>query len=296
MRVGIIGAGAVGMLFAHYLSTTFKVSLYVRRHEQALLLKNGLCILQQDEFVHINKSIEIKVFGECPLEENVQVVTVKQYSLEPIIEIFQNSKNVDTVIFLQNGMGHIEQLQKLEKEIWLGVVEHGVRKESDNTITLTGMGETKLAPFNHQNYSNPFIHEWERNRNDAFKVTIKDNWNEVLTTKLIVNAVINPLTALFQVKNGELLNNKNYKKTMRLLFEEVYSIVPVSNKQKLWEHIVQICLKTKENYSSMYRDVEKRQKTEIDAILGYILRRSQEQKQNAPLTQFLFECIKGKTE
>ena len=295
MRIGIIGAGAVGMLFAHYLSTNFDVTLYVRRQEQAELLKGGLYFQRKDN-VYINKSIQIKVLENIQLNESVQIVTVKQYSIAPVIKLLQHSVNVKTVIFLQNGMGHLDFLHKLEKEIWLGVVEHGVRKDSDNKIIHTGLGETKIAPFHHQQFFNPFIMKWRKNLTDKFTVEVKEDWEEVLTTKLIVNAVINPLTALLQVKNGELINNENYKKTMRLLFEEVYSIVPILEKETLWNHILQICMNTSENYSSMYRDVEKSQQTEVDAILGYIVKKSIEQKTKAPLANFLLTCIKGKTE
>ncbi|MDX5476192.1 MAG: 2-dehydropantoate 2-reductase [Bacillaceae bacterium] len=295
-KIGIIGAGAVGMLFAHYLSTNFNVTLYVRRQEQAELLKKGLYV-SIAENVFINKSIQIKIFGEVPLEEKVQIVTVKQYSLNPVIETLQRSNHVHTVIFIQNGMSHIEEVSKLEKQTWLGVVEHGIRKESDNSIIHTGIGKTKLSPLSLQSQSNdPFIEEWKESLRNTFEVEINENWKEILTIKLLVNAVINPLTALFQVKNGDLLENKHYEKSMRLLFEEVYSIIPVSNKEDVWKHIVQICINTSANYSSMYRDVEKLQQTEVDAILGYVIKKSQEQNKNAPLTQFLLESIKGKTE
>ena len=294
-KIGIIGAGAVGMLFAHYLSTNFKVTLYVRRQQQAELLKKGLNV-SIAENVFINKSIQIKIFGEVPLEEEVQIVTVKQYSLYPVIQTLQRSNHVHTVIFLQNGMSHIEEVRKIEKQTWLGIVEHGIRKEADNSIIHTGIGKTKIAPLSVQTKIDPFIEEWNRSLSNKFEVEINPNWNEILTEKLIVNAVINPLTALFQVKNGDLLKNKHYEKSMRLLFEEVYSIVPVSNKEIVWKHILQICKNTSENYSSMYRDVERRQQSEVDAILGYVLKKSQEQNKNAPLTQFLLESIKGKTE
>ena len=294
-KIGIIGGGAVGMLFAHYLSTNFNVTLYVRRKEQAELLKKGLYV-SNAENVFINKSIQIKVFGEVPIEEEVQIVTVKQYSLNPVIQTLQKSNHVHTVIFLQNGMGHIEEVRKIEKKTWLGIVEHGIRKESDNSIIHTGIGKTKIAPLSVHYNIDSFIEEWKGSLSNKFEVEINQNWEEILTTKLLVNAVINPLTALFQVKNGDLLENKNYEKAMKLLFEEVYSIVPVSDKETVWKHIVQICEKTYENYSSMYRDVEKRHQTEVDAILGYIFKKSEEQNKNAPLTKFLLESIKGKTE
>ena len=294
-KIGIIGAGAVGMLFAHYLSTNFKVTLYARRQEQAEQLKKGLYVSIADN-VFINKKIQIKIFGEVPIEEEVQIITVKQYSLNPVIQTLQKSNDVHTVIFLQNGMSHIEEVREIDKQTWLGVVEHGIRKESDNSIIHTGIGKTKIAPLSVQYNIDPFIEDWKRSLSNIFELEINESWKEILTTKLIVNAVINPLTALFQVKNGDLLTNKNYENTMRLFFDEVYSILPVSDKEILWKHIVQICKKTSENYSSMYRDLERRQQTEVDAILGYVLKKSQEQNKNAPLTQFLLESIKGKTE
>ena len=50
MKIGIIGAGSIGLLFASYLSSAFSVTLYTRTSEQAKEINDhGLHLLKGAE-------------------------------------------------------------------------------------------------------------------------------------------------------------------------------------------------------------------------------------------------------
>src|SRR5690606_69523 len=106
-----------------------------------------------------------------------------------------------------------------------------------------------------------------------------------LAYKLVANAVINPLTAIFQVTNGTLLTNDYLFKLMRNLFHETVRVLELEE-QKLWDYVVTICKQTAKNQSSMLRDIQAKRRTEIDAISGYIIERAKEQGINVPYTIF----------
>lgn len=288
MRVGIIGGGAVGLLFAQYLSEKHVVTVYTRTEEQAEMINlKGLNFIFEGE-VQSKKMTAIKL-AENVANEELLIVTVKQYQLEGIYDSIKNF--LKPILFLQNGYGHIELLKMLHSpSLFVGVVEHGALKHNPNTIEHTGLGKTKLAVFRGKLQD-------LRIKDDEIKFfpfETYDDYHSMLLEKLIVNAVINPLTAILGVPNGELVNNSSYVQVMEMYFEELATILQIQNKVGTLEHVKQICRMTSENRSSMLKDLENGRQTEIDAILGYILCQAKHIKQDLQLTFFLYTMIKGK--
>ncbi|MCT8139034.1 hypothetical protein H1D32_15800 [Anaerobacillus sp. CMMVII] len=109
--------------------------------------------------------------------------------------------------------------------------------------------------------------------------------------KLVVNGVVNPLTAIFKVTNGELLTNPYYFQLMRKIFEEISSVFSCNDLE--WQRIIEVCKKTSQNRSSMLSDIEAKRETEIEAITGYILDKAALQNKELPLNQFIYNSIKG---
>lgn len=103
---------------------------------------------------------------------------------------------------------------------------------------------------------------------------------EIQLKKLVVNAVINPLTTIFRCQNGELIDNPTMFAVVKLLLEETAEIVrglmpdtrdSLSDKNLL-DHVISVADKTRKNTSSMLQDVNAGRKTEIDYISGYFVR------------------------
>lgn len=110
--------------------------------------------------------------------------------------------------------------------------------------------------------------------------------------KLVVNVCINPLTALLQVKNGELITNPFFYQMMEQVFKEVVFLVK-EEKEMVWEMVRHVCERTSHNTSSMLADVRANRQTEIGAIVGYVLEEAKKQQRSVPTLQFLFDAIKG---
>jgi 2-dehydropantoate 2-reductase len=70
------------------------------------------------------------------------------------------------------------------------------------------------------------------------------------------------------------------------------SVIPC-NEEQMWELVTTICKNTAQNKSSMLRDIEEGRKTEIDAILGYVLAEAKKIEREVAITQFLYDSIKG---
>jgi 2-dehydropantoate 2-reductase len=116
----------------------------------------------------------------------------------------------------------------------------------------------------------------------------------MLSEKLLVNAAINPVTALFKVENGMLLENPHYLNMMEFLFEESIQVLGLQKqKERLLEDLYRVCRNTKNNRSSMLRDIDSGRKTEIDSISGYILRLGKQKGIDTSKTRMMYESIKG---
>jgi 2-dehydropantoate 2-reductase len=110
----------------------------------------------------------------------------------------------------------------------------------------------------------------------SFKVEVVDDALSIVWSKLIINAAINPLTALLKIPNGELLEHPSARELMRSLTQEAASVAS-AEKVKLpfrdpVAFVEDVARKTAGNHSSMLQDVQRGAPTEIDAICGAVVR------------------------
>jgi 2-dehydropantoate 2-reductase len=292
MKVGIIGAGAVGLLYAFYLSNKHDVTIYTRRKEQANAInEKGITLNLGNQ--QWNENVRAVQFDAGDFEEDILLVAVKQYHLDHVLpHLKKNAEEKIDLLFLQNGMGHINKIRHLpQKNISLGVVEHGALKKDDTTVVHTGVGKTVISSYRGE--GERINHCFQMINTNSFPFELFPDWYEMLAKKLVVNAVINPLTALYRVENGELVSNPFFYKSMEQLFHEVISVIDLEDHQHLWKYVIEICKKTGKNRSSMLRDIENSRQTEVEAIMGYLLHEAEVKNRALPLTKFLYESIKG---
>ncbi|WP_175638837.1 2-dehydropantoate 2-reductase [Metabacillus schmidteae] len=288
MEIGIIGAGSLGLLYSYYLSKKHKVTLYTNRQEQADQINNlGIHMVKGS----ISDRAIVHATAKKSYKESILIITVKQYQLDSIINVLK-MLSPRTIVFLQNGMGHISRLNSLlDHRVIVGIAEHGALKSDEHIVHHTGEGMTKLAAYQHQAEIVQNLSFLEKDQINHFPFEFLSEWEKMLNEKLVVNATINPLTAVLRVKNGELMSNMYYKKLFYELFKEVISILEMEKRKELWDHVSGICLKTAENESSMFRDVQHHRQTEIDSILGYLILNAG--GKNIPHVSFLYNAIKG---
>src|SRR5690625_2100887 len=183
-------------------------------------------------------------------------------------------------------MGHIKMLQQLIQPVYIGVVSHGAHRTSDYEVHHLGKGSISLASVTGNEKELKQL--TEKLSQDYFPVQQVKNWERLLKDKLIVNAVINPLTALFDVPNGEVVQNEDIQYLAKKICEETALALDL-DKELAWRRVKDIALNTKENISSMRSDLQKRQMTEIEAISGFILHENNPEQ--FPYTTFVYRAI-----
>ncbi|PLT27684.1 2-dehydropantoate 2-reductase [Peribacillus deserti] len=286
MKIGIIGGGSIGLLFAAYLSRDYNVTIYTRTERQAdVICKQGLQLI-------LGETVSSTMVEALPIREmktgaDLLIVCVKSYHLKDVLSYLRDNRAA--LLFVQNGMSHLSQVEKLpHHNIGIGIVEHGALKLNDHTIKHTGLGVTRAAAFR----GHADLYKLKADKN-LFPLVMEQDYYEMMLKKLIVNACINPLTAVLGAANGELLKNTHYYKLFQTLTEEVTGIFNVS-KADMQEYIEGICRKTALNKSSMLRDIEEKRVTEIDAILGFVMEQASIRKKEPALSKLLYTMVKGK--
>ncbi|MEH7247058.1 2-dehydropantoate 2-reductase [Neobacillus niacini] len=293
MKIGIIGAGSIGLLFASYLSKAFSVTLYTKTSVQAEEInQKGILLLEGT-----NQS-SIRVIASPILNwtgnEELTIIAVKQYQLNSIIKhLHKLDVNPQNLLFLQNGMSHLKLLENIRPtNIFVGSVEHGASKVNTHTVRHNGKGAINVGVFTGDFLRiKEFIDACET---IDFPITLKNDYYNMLINKLIANAVINPLTAILQVRNGELISNTYYFAAVKTLFLEISFILNLEDPLRNFKDLIRICKKTAVNRSSMLIDLEAGRRTEIDAILGFLLDEAVKQQKEVRVIESYYYLLKGK--
>ncbi|SCM96796.1 2-dehydropantoate 2-reductase [Bacillus mycoides] len=290
MKIGIIGPGAIGLLYTFYLQKSNQdVTLFTRNAKQAEELNlTGVTCIRNGERETVFPSI-LPIESMLDKQLDYTFIAVKQYHITDILPFVQGESSL---IFLQNGMSHLHIMQKIGNErIAVGIVEHGAKKEDGHTVHHTGIGVTKFGVVRGQ--SSCFKKVFNCFPFDYFPIQIEDDWKGIMRNKLVVNVCINPLTTLLRVENGELISNPFFYQMMEQVFQEIAFLVKEEDKEMVWQMVCQVCEKTSHNTSSMLADVRANRQTEVNAIVGYVLEEAKEQRQSVPTLRFLFNAIKG---
>ncbi|WP_421384452.1 2-dehydropantoate 2-reductase [Bacillus salacetis] len=289
MKVGVIGGGAIGMLYAAYLGKNLDVTLYVRRSEQKNLINNIGIILQHQD---TSETISIKAvedYGDLP-EQDLIIIAVKQYHLSELIKTLNKIPPDCPLLFLQNGIGHMKLLEQLSHaNLYVGTVEHGALKLSDNEVAHKGKGKTNAAVFRG---NGKMLSKLSR-ANIDFPVIIQSDYDLVLLEKLAVNAVINPLTAVLGIQNGRLVENEHFEHLAQSIFDEILLLYPRLNSIIDFEDIKEIASNTRGNTSSMLADLQTKRETEVEAILGAMLEEARSNDVSLSIIPVLYEMVKG---
>lgn len=289
MRIGIIGGGSIGLLFSYYLSERYDVTLYTKTVDQADAIRHNGLQLKSNSQIH-RRDVKTNTIENWHGNEDLTFIAVKQYHLNLLIRQMQESQTDKTdIIFLQNGMGHLKFLELLNSEtIYVSTVEHGAYKSNSFTVEHNGIGQTKLA-----------LYKGTKTLPDSiffipgFPIVFESDYYEMLIKKLVINAIINPLTAILKVTNGAIIENEHYLRVAKNLFSEIAEILNLENGESYFHMVLEVCQRTSNNRSSMLKDIEQNSQTEVDSIIGFILEEAERKKIKAPINQMLYDCIKG---
>lgn len=248
------------------------------------------------------------------------VISTKSYAtLDALKPYVRHITPETTILILQNGMGMAEAIQE---EFWptgpiprifLAVSTHGAYKKAINQVHHVGIGKLVMAPLKAekttQNAEIGIIPSLIlcKELNASCVAT-----NELLLAqmeKLVVNACINPMSALLDCLNGDLLVGKKTIPMMRKVAREasrcfgaeyggLLATIPGSTTflapENLLNSVIQVCTATQQNSSSMREDVRNMRPTEIHSINGYIVKLGRKHAIPTPTNEMLVSMVENK--
>ena len=295
MNICVYGAGAIGSLFASYLSKHHKVSCIARTPHVKAVNNYGLMVTGKTEFQ-----------GKIPFYESIfdlsdtpylVLLTVKAFDTKKAAEdIFQIITKDTLILSIQNGLGNIEKLTSVipSSQVLAGITSHGSLFLQSGIIKHTGIGKTRIGELD------GVLSKRLRSLQELFirsgiTVDISTNIKKEIWKKAIVNASINPLTTIFQCKNGYLLENPILTNLLEKICIESTLISTACgfdlNYQDMIEYTYEVINDTKLNSSSMLQSILQKKKTELDEINGMILDEGKKRNCDVSLNEMITHII-----
>jgi 2-dehydropantoate 2-reductase len=284
----ILGAGAIGGLWAHVLQQWgYKVVILCRNEEQHILLQQQGLKVTDDEAVRTSQPASLFP-GQAnnQLQGSIQylLVCTKTYATLSALQEWQSLLHPQVnITLLQNGMGTAQQVQAKfpQANIYCATTTDGAWRQSPWHITRAGHGETLIGAYSHhlsRKDAPEFVQRLLR-QSDSHNEDLTIQWHpDILTPlwhKLAINSVINGLTAIYELTNGELIDHPQARPRLEHLSretEDVMSrchIIPIS--RGLLKQALRVAQQTATNKSSTLQDCMAGRPTEIDAINGFVI-------------------------
>ncbi len=294
----IVGTGALACFFAARLSQAgTSVSMLGSWPEGLASLKErGVRVIQRDGGETAYPVEVYSVSDSIPIFDRA-LVLVKSWQTERAAEQLQTCLGPHGyALTLQNGLGNYEILATGlgEKRTLAGVTTSGASLIAPGQVLPGGDGPISIGQHRGvDKFASIFAQA-------GFIVEVVPDVRALLWRKLVINAAINPLTAILGVQNGKLSESDDLRILMAEIAEEVIHVISAQGIAVKMEDpmgtIESVVHGTASNRSSMLQDLDRGAPTEIDAICGAIVQSGKEHGVATPVNRTLWRLVKSAVE
>ena len=291
----IAGTGALATLFAARLSASGHPVTMLGTWENGLraLNENGARLVDANGAEHAYPVDATDTPSNCK-GARFALVLVKSWQTERVAGQLANCLVENGLaLTLQNGMGNRELLVGTlgPPRVALGVTTTGATLLGPGLARAGGEGVISVE-------AHPRLGPLETALTEAgFKVQVVSDADALVWGKLVINAAINPLTALLRVPNGELLQRPAAHKMMNVLAREAAAVATAQGIHLPFDNAVQaaedVARKTASNHSSMFQDIRRGAPTEIDAICGAITKTGEKVGVSTPVNRVCWHLTRA---
>jgi 2-dehydropantoate 2-reductase len=285
----IVGSGALATLFAARLSAKGVDVIMLGSWQEGLaaLRITGARLNGGDSQI-----VEATANPDDCQGVNYALVLVKSWQTErSASQLAKCLADDGLAVTLQNGLGNDLILSNTlgVRRVSRGVTTLGATLLDPGSVRSVGEGVITLERHSQLDGLVEMLHQ------AGFDVRITANMEPVVWGKLVINAAINPLTAILRVKNGDLLTNLPARTLMGQLAGEAAKVaealaveLPFLDPGRAVEDVAQ---HTEENISSMLQDVLRGAPTEIEAINGAIVRMGEQKGIQSPVNRTICSLV-----
>jgi len=284
--VTILGAGAIGSAYGAILSRSNDVVLIGRPAHMEAIKLNGLRMEGDDAGVY--DVLAATKLEEIP-ERMLLVVSTKAYDVAEALASVKHIVRNDTVILLlQNGLG-VEEVAR-EALNGRGKVIRG----------LVTTAAEMLGPGHIRHWRGEMIvgSDEESKRvaqllkSSGLAVRVVEDFKRAVWRKLVMNCVINPLTAILRVRNNE-IGTSSLKGVRHAIVHECIAVGQAEgvNVGEDFVNFVDEVIPRYTNRSSMLQDIMRGRRTEIDFINGKVVELGRRHGIPTPVNETLTQLI-----
>ncbi len=291
----IVGTGALATLFAARLSASGTQVTMLGTWQEGLDALRGHGARQKMPDGSI-REFPVRV-TDSPVKippARYALVLVKSWQTErAALQLGDCLAGDGLVLTLQNGLGNSEILARTLglNRVSIGVTTTGATLLEPGLARLGGEGVLSLE--NHPRL--PLLDSALRNA--GFDVQVVENAESLVWGKLVINAAINPLTALLRVPNGELLHLPAARLLMAELAREAAAVAIAYGVHLPFDDPVaaaeNVAYRTAANHSSMLQDVLRGAPTEVEAICGVIVCQGEEKGISVPANRTMLRLLEA---
>jgi 2-dehydropantoate 2-reductase len=257
----------------------------------AALRQGGVRLLEMDGITH-QYPVQVMDDTECHGNFAQAFVLVKSWQTQRAAKQLEQCLDpTGLALTLQNGLGNYDTLAAIlgQERVALGVTTLGARMLEPGYVQHTGEGKVSLG-------SHPNLGGLGELLNQAgFQVELIADPGSLVWGKLVINAAINPLTALLRINNGQILTRPA---AQNLMAEAAREAAMVATRQGInlpyadpVIAVEEVARNTASNISSMLQDVLRGTPTEIDAINGAIIRAGEQLGVPTPVNRMLWRLV-----
>ena len=306
MNVTLVGTGAMATLFAARLSDVAEVSMIGSWAEAIETIRERGIVIDGDSCCH---DVHTAYDPDDAPAADLAIVLTKTYKTDIAAAVAAKSLKPDGIaLTLQNGLGNVDILAAHvgRDRAMMGVTMQGATLLGPGHIRTSGRGATHLgylpielaAPRDWGSGSRAY--EISALFNSAgLKAQVTADIEGLAWGKVIINACINPLTAILRIPNGALVESPDTLELMRVIAEEVAAVATAKGVRlpypNPFERVKQVAVMTATNRSSMLQDVTGQRPTEIESINGKIVEYGQVLGVPTPMNATLASLVRAIT-
>ncbi len=298
-RTCVVGAGAIGSLYAAHLATVCESLVLTRREEHAAALnERGLQVTGRHELTA--RVVASTNARELP-EADLVIVATKATGLDSAASALAGSFPGATVMTVQNGLGAEEIVRRHGSwPLVSGVTFMSGTKHADTHVEYILDTETWIGPYGETAF--------ERAQEIAelliaagLKAEALPDLRPAQWSKLIFNATVNSVAALTGLPHDWHFAAEERESDLGRLAhglvdegKRIAAAAGVELHDDPWEMNVLATKRGSAHYPSMLEDVEAHRSTEVDLITGALVREAERHRVDAPLHTAMCALVRGK--
>ena len=264
-----LGFGAIGKLVA---------SLLPKSHFEAIALAHHDALISEFSFIDAQQTARSITIQQSSIHEQQPIefliICCKAHQVLAAFESVAHRLSAHSQLLIMcNGMGPQFALAQRYPQlpIYVASITHGAFwQPSTHTLRHTGLGNIHFGLLAGKQQEQTI-----RLFKQAFDAVYSSDILSMLWQKLIINAVINPLTVKYNCQNGALIEHQEEIQILLTEIEQLHLAKRCPIKANI-DLILQVCNSTASNYSSMHCDYHALRNTEIEHISGYLIQQATE--------------------